>query len=163
MPGNLSFIPIQCQFTSKPSNHASLQDPYISTTLGEQEVKSHRAKMQGETGSWTEGKNQLELRTNYESSVTFNVRDADKKEPDDFIGDFKIDLDVLETKEHTTEWYDIYNKSKVIGKIQVESIYKRDKGQGIQGMTGNKEKPQFIDGERGYSTSANIHMNNNNH
>ena len=156
MPGNLIFKPIQCQLTISNSK-ASFQDPYVVAKLGDQEVKSHRAKMEGETGVWADGKNNLEIRTNYESTVHFDIRDADKKEPDDTIGDFKIDLDVLETKEHSTEWYDVYNKNKLIGKIQVESIYKRDKGQGIQGMAGNKEKPQFMDGDRGYSTSSNSH------
>ena len=141
MPGNLVFKPIQMTFDKGSQFH----DPYLVASIGDTSVRSHRGKFVGNNSLvWDKDLNKLELRTNFEPKIHLMVRDADKKEPNDLIGDITVDLDVFETKEQSTEWYDIYDKNKIIGKIQIEGCYQRDKGQGIQGMVGDVAKPQFI-------------------
>jgi len=129
---------------------AQRPDSSGSGQLRDQEAKSHRGHKQGDNFVWDK-ENTLEFRTVGDKHITFSIRDADKKEPDDLIGDFKIDLDVIDTKGHAVEWYDIYHKNKIIGQIQVESNYKRDDGEGIQGMVGDVYKgPQFIKNNEGF-------------
>jgi len=81
--------------------------------------------------------------------VTLHLRDADKKEPNDEIGNFKVDLDILESKEHSIDWYDIYDKKGIIGRIQLEGSFKRDKihgvGQNIKGFEKNQYIPMKAD------------------
>ena len=144
MPGSIFFKPIQCQFSK-----SNFQDPYIFLDEHNQVLKSKRAQQDGNNHVWDKDLDPLELRVHMGGDVTLHLRDADKKEPNDEIGNFKVDLDILESKEHLVEWYDIYDKKGVIGRIQLEGCFKRDKvhgvGQNIKGTEKNQYIPQKSD------------------
>ena len=149
MPGNVFFKPLQCEFT-KSGPLAHFNDPYVAFETDDKNfIRTHRAKNAGEGFVWDK-ESVLEIRANMGGKATLFLKDADKKEPNDEIGNFKVDLDLLETKGHSIEWYDIYNKNKAIGRIQLEGIWEKDKVYGVgQNIKTNIEpkvgftEPQF--------------------
>ena len=137
MPGSIFFKPIQCQFSK-----SNFQDPYVFLDAHNQVLKSKRAKHDGDNLVWDKDSEPLELKVNMGGDVTLLLRDADKKEPNDEIGNFKIDLDILESKGSLCEWFDIYDKKGVIGKIQLEGTFKKDKVHGMgQNIKGFEKEP----------------------
>ena len=139
MPGNIILKPIQVQLDKSQDT----QNPYLWGSLGDSTVKSHRAKFVDGQFVFADNK-KLEIRTSFEPKMHLFLKDGDKKEPNDEIGNITLDLDVFETKEQSSEWYDIYSKNKIIGKILLEGCYQRDKGQGTQGMIGSVDKPGYV-------------------
>ena len=155
MPGSIFFKPLQCQF-NKSGHLAHFNDPYVAIETDNKEViRSHRAKNSGDGYVWDK-ESVLELRVGMGGKATLHLRDADKKEPDDEIGDFKVDLDLLETKGHSIEWYDIYDKNKAVGRIQLEGTWEKDKvhgvGQNIK-IPESFAKPDFL-GKEGIHKEA---------
>jgi Ca2+-dependent lipid-binding protein len=142
-----SIKPHQYKSTKPDSHHRA--DPYVQAKHHDQVEKTHKAKHQGDVAVWDPAKDCIELHVHFDSKLTLTVRDADKKEPDDLIGDFKIDLDVLETEHHSTKWYDVYSEDKIVGKIEVEAIYTPDKDRYQQ--PGLQPKPMYGDKQVNYT------------
>ena len=152
MPGTIFFKPIQCQF-----NKANFQDPFVFVSSDNQLLKSRRAKQEGENFVWSKELDPLEYQVNGGGEMTLHLKDADKKEPNDEIGDFKVDLDILESKGSINEWFDIYDKKGVIGRIQLEGTFKKDKVHGVGQNIKGFEKEQFIPMKADYTN----YLNNN--
>ena len=146
MPGELTFKPLKLEFPEDPKQFK--QDPYVCAKMGDKELRTLRSQaLPNNTYSWEKG-NILQFYNKSEPSIKFYIKDADKKEPDDEIGDVKVDLDILESNRDQTCWYDIYQKNKVIGRMLLEGHYQPDKDVGVQNMHGTAFKPEFQDQSR---------------
>lgn len=139
MPGKININPTQIVFKKGQSTF----DPYVQAEFNDKTFKTHRATGNGENFQFAEGKNNLQFDVSFDPVLRFNVRDGDKKAPNDLVGDFKIDLDVLETEGTSKKWYDIYSKDKLIGQIEIQGSFEpSDKNRYQPGL---QTKPNYVD------------------